>query len=228
MPLIGRVGQNHIFICIYGVHTVFIAKKSPYIRSCTVFIYSYGQPYFLGSCNGVFISQAHYSLSKTKPHQFPFVWLKVVKRYVWNTSAQKECVWGPGCEWGAGFVPFPAKRWVCPCMDESDRNAILGQISPLPGSGFKPYQWKKNEMKENERKKGVKSLPPRDLVCGSVCWPKWCISETPRRMLSGHQLSVRIPSVCSPGTPCRVIWFEMPRVSFGGHRHQKPVLSSPI
>ena len=31
-----RVGQNHTFIGIYGVHTVFLAGKSPYIRSFTV------------------------------------------------------------------------------------------------------------------------------------------------------------------------------------------------
>ena len=40
-----RVGQNHTLIGIYGVHTVFLAGKSPYIRSYTVQIYNYGQPY---------------------------------------------------------------------------------------------------------------------------------------------------------------------------------------
>ena len=40
-----RVGQNHIFIRIYGVHTVFLAGNSPYIRSYTVQIYGSGQPY---------------------------------------------------------------------------------------------------------------------------------------------------------------------------------------
>jgi hypothetical protein len=40
-----RVGQNHTFIGIYGVHTVFLAGKSPYIRSYTVQIYGSGQPY---------------------------------------------------------------------------------------------------------------------------------------------------------------------------------------
>jgi len=40
-----RVGQNHIFIRIYGVHTVFLAGKSPYIWSYTVCIYGSGQPY---------------------------------------------------------------------------------------------------------------------------------------------------------------------------------------
>jgi len=39
-----RVGQNHTFIGIYGVYTVFLAGKSPYIRSYTVCIYSTGQP----------------------------------------------------------------------------------------------------------------------------------------------------------------------------------------
>ena len=35
-----RVGQNHI----YTVNTVFLAGKSPKIRSYTVHIYGYGQP----------------------------------------------------------------------------------------------------------------------------------------------------------------------------------------
>jgi hypothetical protein len=35
-----RVGQNHIFIRIYGVHTVFKAGKSPYIWSYTVYVYT--------------------------------------------------------------------------------------------------------------------------------------------------------------------------------------------
>jgi len=39
-----RVGQNHIFIRIYGEHTVFLAGKSPYIRSYMVYIYGSGQP----------------------------------------------------------------------------------------------------------------------------------------------------------------------------------------
>jgi hypothetical protein len=41
---IPRVGQNHTFVGIYGVHTVFLAGKSPYIRSYTVQIYGSGQP----------------------------------------------------------------------------------------------------------------------------------------------------------------------------------------
>jgi hypothetical protein len=41
---ITRVGQKHTFIGIYGVHTVFLARKSPYIRSYTVQIYGSGQP----------------------------------------------------------------------------------------------------------------------------------------------------------------------------------------
>ena len=40
-----RVGQNHTFIRIYSVHTVFLAGKSPNIRSYTVWIYGPGQPY---------------------------------------------------------------------------------------------------------------------------------------------------------------------------------------
>ena len=42
--VISRVGQNHTFIGIYGVCTVFLAEKSPYIRSYTVCIYGSGQP----------------------------------------------------------------------------------------------------------------------------------------------------------------------------------------
>jgi hypothetical protein len=30
-----RVGQNHTFLGLYGVYTVFLAGKSPYIRSYT-------------------------------------------------------------------------------------------------------------------------------------------------------------------------------------------------
>jgi len=40
-----KVAQNHTFIGIYGVHMVFLAGKSPYIRSYTVQIYGSGQPY---------------------------------------------------------------------------------------------------------------------------------------------------------------------------------------
>jgi len=42
---LGRVSQNHTFIGIYGAHTLFLARKSPYIRSYTVQIYGSGQPY---------------------------------------------------------------------------------------------------------------------------------------------------------------------------------------
>jgi len=42
---ITRVGQNNTFIGIYGVHTVCLAGKSPYIRLYTVQIYGYGQHY---------------------------------------------------------------------------------------------------------------------------------------------------------------------------------------
>jgi hypothetical protein len=40
-----RVGQNHIYIYIYGLQTVFLAGKSPNVRSYTVYIYDSGQPY---------------------------------------------------------------------------------------------------------------------------------------------------------------------------------------
>ena len=46
-----RVGQNHIFIRIHGVHTVFLAEKSPYIRSYTEEIYGSGQPYLYTDTN---------------------------------------------------------------------------------------------------------------------------------------------------------------------------------
>jgi len=39
-----RVGQNHTFIGIYGVHTVFLAGILLYIQSYTVQIYGSGQP----------------------------------------------------------------------------------------------------------------------------------------------------------------------------------------
>jgi hypothetical protein len=35
---------------IYGVYTVFLAGKSPNIRSYTVYTYSYGQPYSYTTC----------------------------------------------------------------------------------------------------------------------------------------------------------------------------------
>ena len=44
-PRENRVGQNHTFIGIYGVRTVFLAGKSPYIRSYTVQTYGSVQPY---------------------------------------------------------------------------------------------------------------------------------------------------------------------------------------
>jgi len=43
--VICRVGQGHTFIGIYGVLTVFLAGKLPYIPSYTVQIYGSGQPY---------------------------------------------------------------------------------------------------------------------------------------------------------------------------------------
>jgi len=39
-----RAGQDHIYY-IYGVCTVFLAGKSPNIRSYTAYIYGSGQPY---------------------------------------------------------------------------------------------------------------------------------------------------------------------------------------
>jgi hypothetical protein len=53
LAISSRVGQNHIYVrCIYGVwgrefttYTVFLASKSPYIRSNTVHVHGSGQPY---------------------------------------------------------------------------------------------------------------------------------------------------------------------------------------
>jgi len=53
-----RFGQNHTFIGIYSVYTVFLAGESPYIRSYTVCIYGSGQPYLLTYCLCIFCSQA--------------------------------------------------------------------------------------------------------------------------------------------------------------------------
>jgi hypothetical protein len=41
--VINRVGQNHAFLGIYRVFTIFLAGKSPYIRSYTVCMYGSGQ-----------------------------------------------------------------------------------------------------------------------------------------------------------------------------------------
>jgi len=53
-----RVGQIHTFIgiTIYGVHAVFLAGNSPYIRSYTMQIYGSGQPYVYvsASCSCLF------------------------------------------------------------------------------------------------------------------------------------------------------------------------------
>ena len=44
-----RVGQNNTFIGIYGVHTVSLAGKSPYIRSYTVQIYGVHMVFIAGN-----------------------------------------------------------------------------------------------------------------------------------------------------------------------------------
>jgi len=44
-----RVGQNHTCIGTYGVHTAFLAMKSPYRRSYTVQVYGSGQAYLFAS-----------------------------------------------------------------------------------------------------------------------------------------------------------------------------------
>ena len=43
-----RFARTIHYIRIYGAHTVFLAGKSPYIRSYTVCIYGSGQPYRFG------------------------------------------------------------------------------------------------------------------------------------------------------------------------------------
>jgi len=49
-PRICRVGQNHTFIGIYGVHTVFLAGKPPCIRSYTVQISVLANPTYMTVC----------------------------------------------------------------------------------------------------------------------------------------------------------------------------------
>jgi len=48
-----RVGQNHRYVYIYDVYTVFLAGKSPNIRPCTVYLYDSGQPYIYTVIHGV-------------------------------------------------------------------------------------------------------------------------------------------------------------------------------
>ena len=54
-----RVGQNRTFIGIYGVHTVFLAGKFPYIQSCTVQMYGSGQPYICSCTHGRTHTRTH-------------------------------------------------------------------------------------------------------------------------------------------------------------------------
>jgi hypothetical protein len=51
-----RVGQNHTFIGMYGVYTVFLARKSPYIRSYTVQIYVLANPIYMVLANPTHVS----------------------------------------------------------------------------------------------------------------------------------------------------------------------------
>jgi len=53
--LICRVGQDQY---IYGAYTVFLAGKSPNIRSNTVYIYSSGQPYLFASYAYIYMVMA--------------------------------------------------------------------------------------------------------------------------------------------------------------------------
>jgi hypothetical protein len=55
-----RVGQNHTFSGIYGVHTVFLAGKSPYIRPYTVYMYDSGQAYIRVARVGLLIRFARF------------------------------------------------------------------------------------------------------------------------------------------------------------------------
>jgi hypothetical protein len=71
---IHRVGQNHTFIGMYGVYTVFLAGNSPYIRSYPVQIYGSGQPMhnaymkcILRTTN-VFIAKRCFPLDGSAPH----------------------------------------------------------------------------------------------------------------------------------------------------------------
>jgi hypothetical protein len=65
-----RVGQNHTFIGTYGVYTVFLAGKSPYIRSCTVCMYGSGQPSPFAS---LMVPSGPFSCHKTCPCDMPMV-----------------------------------------------------------------------------------------------------------------------------------------------------------
>ena len=56
-----RVGQSHTCIGIYGVHTVFLAGESPYIRSYTVCIY----------CSGHMCNKTHSLCDLTHRRQEP-------------------------------------------------------------------------------------------------------------------------------------------------------------
>jgi hypothetical protein len=71
-----RAGQNHIYI--YGVHTAFLAGKSPNIRSYTVYIYSSGQPYIYGS------GQIHNHVQH-------------LQQWTWLGLARTICIW---CTYG--------------------------------------------------------------------------------------------------------------------------------
>ena len=73
-----RAGQNHIYIYIYGVHTAFLAGKSPNIRSYTVYIYSSGQPYIYGS------GQIHNHVQH-------------LQQWTWLGLARTICIW---CTYG--------------------------------------------------------------------------------------------------------------------------------
>ena len=46
---IGLTKTIRTYIRIYGIYTVFLAGKLPYIWSYTVYVYGIGQPYIHGS-----------------------------------------------------------------------------------------------------------------------------------------------------------------------------------
>ena len=53
---------------------------------------------------------------------------------------------------------------------------------------------------------------------GLFAGQKWCISGNPGNTLLGHHLSVGIPSVCSQGKPCQILWSGMLGLDRGGQR----------
>ena len=95
-----RVGQNHTFIGIYGVYTVFLAGKSPCIRSYMVCIYDSGQPYTLLMFWGWFAAR-HVQRILEWPaegqHPLSIFWGWFAARHVQRTGLRKDRTTHPRC-----------------------------------------------------------------------------------------------------------------------------------